>query len=280
MNNNLYPCLWFDNNAQEAAAFYCSIFSQSKITADSSIVVTFESHGQKFMCLNGGPQFKPNSSISFFVVCETQEETDTYWKKLAEGGRVLMPLATYDWSEQYGWVQDKFGINWQVSLGKLSDVGQKFTPSLMFTNTQHGKAEEAVHFYTRVFQNSSIVGIVKYGAQETEPDGTVNHAQFKLGKHVFMAMDSSLSHDAIFNEAISFVVECETQEEIDYYWNTFTADGGEESMCGWLKDKYGVSWQIVPTILGKLMSDPERGGRVVQAFLKMRKFDIETLLKA
>jgi predicted 3-demethylubiquinone-9 3-methyltransferase (glyoxalase superfamily) len=140
MTKQIYPCLWFDGHAKEAADFYCSVFKDSKITAANPMVVTFEINGTKFMALNGGLQFK-------------------------------------------------------------------------------------------------------------------------------------------FNEAVSFVVDCETQEEIDNYWAKLT-EGGEESMCGWLKDKYGVSWQIVPSILGALISDPEKGGRVIQAFMKMKKFDIEALKNA
>jgi predicted 3-demethylubiquinone-9 3-methyltransferase (glyoxalase superfamily) len=140
MTNPIYPCLWFDGQAKAAAEFYCSVFKNSKITADTPMVVTFELNGRKFMGLNGGPKYN-------------------------------------------------------------------------------------------------------------------------------------------FTEAVSFVLECETQEEIDYHWNKLT-EGGEESMCGWLKDKFGVSWQIVPTILAKLMSDPEKAPRVIQAFLQMRKFDIEKLKQA
>lgn len=139
MNSPIHPCLWFDNQAKEAAEFYCSVFKNSLITRDTPLVVNFELNGRKFMGLNGGPQFS-------------------------------------------------------------------------------------------------------------------------------------------FNEAVSFVIECADQEEIDYYWDKLT-EGGEESMCGWLKDKYGLSWQVVPAILGELMQDPERGERVMAAFLKMRKFDIDTLLK-
>ena len=140
MNNQIHPCLWFDNQAQEAAKFYCSVFKNSKITLDTPMVVNFELNGKKFMGLNGGPMFK-------------------------------------------------------------------------------------------------------------------------------------------FNESVSFVVDCDTQEEIDYYWDALTK-GGSESMCGWLKDKYGVSWQIVPSILGQLMTDPERASRVVPAFLKMKKFYIAVLKSA
>jgi predicted 3-demethylubiquinone-9 3-methyltransferase (glyoxalase superfamily) len=140
MTNEIYPCLWMNGQAKEAAEFYCSIFKNSRITEDTPMVVNFELDGKRFMGLNAGPMFQ-------------------------------------------------------------------------------------------------------------------------------------------FNEAISFVVDCETQEEIDYYWSKLT-EGGSESQCGWLKDKFGVSWQIVPKILGKLMTDPSRSQRVFQAFMQMKKFDIETLLKA
>ncbi len=277
MENQIYPCLWFDGNAKVAAEFYCSVFDNSRITSDNPLVVVFNSSGQKFMCLNGGPAYKPNPSISFYVICETIIEIETAWNKLKEGGNVLMPLDKYDWSEKYGWVQDKFGISWQLAFGEFKDVGQKFTPTLMFTKKQAGRAEEAISLYTSVFDNSSIVGILKYTAGENDVLGYVKHAQFKLGQQVLMAMDSSLSHDFYFNEAVSLVVECDTQKEIDFYWGKLGLEG-EEGQCGWLKDKFGVSWQVVPSILGKLMNDPEKAPRVMQAFMKMKKFEIEKLV--
>ncbi|HEX7691283.1 MAG TPA: VOC family protein [Sediminibacterium sp.] len=141
MKDQIYPCLWFNGQAQAAAAFYCSIFRNASITADQQMVVAFELDGRKFIGLNAGPQFT-------------------------------------------------------------------------------------------------------------------------------------------FNEAVSFVVECETQEDIDYYWEKLTADGGQESQCGWLKDKFGVPWQIVPTILPRLLSDPQRAPRVIEAFMKMKKFNIQALENA
>ena len=279
MKNQMYPCIWFNGKAKEAAEFYCSVFGQSQITSENSLVVTFEASGQKFMCLNGGPQFTINPSISFYVICETESEIDRVWGKMAEGGKVLMELNKYPWSEKYGWIQDRFGVNWQLSLGKLEDVGQKFTPSLMFTGKQAGNAEKAIQFYTGIFENSSIVGIHRYTAEESDVEGTIKHAQFKLNRQVFMAMDSSFPHGFGFNEAISLVVMCETQDEIDYYWEKLSAVT-EAEQCGWLKDSFGVSWQIVPTVLEKLMSDPARSKRVVDAFMQMKKFDIEKLMEA
>jgi predicted 3-demethylubiquinone-9 3-methyltransferase (glyoxalase superfamily) len=279
MTHPIYPCLWFDGKAKEAAEFYCSVFPGSAITTENPIVVMFEFAGQKIMLLNGGPHYKLNPSISFYVVCETVEELDKAWLSLIDGGFALMPLGKYDWSEKYGWVQDRFGVNWQLSVGKPEDVGQKFTPSLMFTNANAGRAEQAIHFYTSVFADSSVKGIMRYSASDPDVEGTIKHAQFKLGKRIFMAMDSSLPHQFSFNEAISFVVDCDTQEEIDYYWGKLSAVP-EAEQCGWLKDQFGVSWQIVPTILGQLMSDPARSQRVINAFMQMKKFDIEKLKQA
>ena len=279
MKNKIYQCLWFDGKAKEAAEFYCTVFSDSKITSESPMVVNFESAGQKFMCLNGGPQFIFNPSISFYVVYENENDIDAAWTKLLEGGQVLMPYDKYDWSEKYGWLQDKFGVSWQLALGKMEDVGQKFTPSLMFTKEQAGNAEKAIEFYTSVFNNSSVVGIMRYTAEDPDTEGTIKHAQFKLNHQVFMAMDSSLSHNFGFNEAISFVCECDSQEQIDYFWEKLSAVP-EAEQCGWLKDQFGISWQIIPSILEKLMSDPDRAERVVQAFLKMKKFNIEALENA
>jgi predicted 3-demethylubiquinone-9 3-methyltransferase (glyoxalase superfamily) len=165
-----------------------------------------------------------------------------------------------------------------VSLGKKEDVGQFITPSLLFVGKQHGRAEEALRLYTSIFKNSDVVGIMRYGAGETEPEGTVKHAQFRLNGEVFMAMDSAMAHPFTFNEAVSFAVNCETQEEVDYFWEKLSA-GGEKSRCGWLKDKFGVSWQVVPTILNELASDPdpEKADRVMKAMLQMDKLDIAGL---
>lgn len=278
MNNRIYPCLWFNNNAAEAAGFYCSIFQNASVADSNPVVTVFQCNGQRFMCLNGGPKFRPNPSISFYVVCETDAEATEYWNRLSEGGTVLMPLNRYDWSEKYGWLQDKYGFSWQISLGRMEDVGQKFTPCLLFTGDRAGKAEEAIQTYTWIFNNSSVTGIMRYPPGQPD-EGLVMHAQFRLSGYTMMCMDSSMAHAFGFNEAVSLVVECEDQAEIDHYWARLT-EGGEESMCGWLKDRYGVSWQIVPKVLGKLMNDPERAGRVMQAFMAMKKFDIDKLVNA
>ena len=279
MNNPIFPCLWYDEQAKAAAEFYCSIFKNSKITTDTSVVVIFELNGKKMMGLNGGPKFKFTPAISIFVTCETINETNDTWKKIMEGGKALMPIDKYPWSERYGWARDKFGLTWQISVVNKEGDKQKITPSMLFTGSQFGKAEEAINFYTRVFDNSSADLVIHYPKEDNNA-GKVMYSAFKLNQQDFIAMDGPGAHDYTFNEAVSFVVNCETQKEIDYYWNNLTKDGGQESMCGWLKDKFGVSWQIVPAIIGKLMSDPQKGQRVMKEVLQMKKLDMEKLIEA
>ncbi|MBP6758676.1 MAG: VOC family protein [Flavobacterium sp.] len=279
MKKNPYPCLWFDGNANAAAAFYCSIFNHSKIINDKPFFVHFEIEGKLIMGMNGGPMFKINPSISLFVTCETNEEIEAIWNKLIDGGKAMMPLDQYPWSPKYGWVVDKFGMTWQLMLGELPAGRQKIMPCLLFVGDQYGRAEEAVKQYTSIFPNSEINRLEIYEEGEPQPAGKLKFGDFTLQDELFAAMDGFGGHEFQFNEGVSFVVECDTQDEIDDYWTKLT-EGGEESQCGWLKDRFGVSWQIIPSILGKLMSEPEKAQRVVQAFMKMKKMDIETLVKA
>ena len=278
MNNNIHPCVWYDGNAKAAAEFYCTLFPNSKITVDSPMVVKFELAGQTFMGLNGGPMFKPNPSISFLVICEDDDEINKLWKQLSDGGMAMMALDKYDWSERYGFVQDKFGLAWQIMKGKYSDVNQKITPTFLFVGDNFGKAEAAVKYYAEVFKPSTIQGILLYQENEGPAAGSVKHSQFILDGKVFMAMDGYGNHAFAFNEGISFMVECKDQAEIDYYWNTLTSNGGQESMCGWLKDKFGVSWQIIPHNIGSIMLHPEKGQKAMQALMQMKKIDVEKLM--
>ena len=153
---------------------------------------------------------------------------------------------------------------------------QKITPFLWFD----GKAEEAIKLYTSVFKNSKIINISYWGEGSPFPKGQVMNGVFELDGQRFYAFDAGPQFK--FTEAISFFVNCETQEEIDYLWDKLTADGGQESMCGWLKDKFGLSWQIVPPVLGELLGDkdPAKAGRVMQAMMQMKKIIIADLQKA
>jgi predicted 3-demethylubiquinone-9 3-methyltransferase (glyoxalase superfamily) len=280
MKEKITPCLWFNGQAKEAAELYCSVFNNAKITAQSPIVTGIGVSGQSITLLDGGPMYKPNPSISFYYICEKEEEQDRIWKTLTKNGTVLMPLDKYPWGEKYGWLTDRFGISWQLAFGKVSDVGQKITPCLMFTGKQYGRVEEAIEHYSSIFKNVHLDGILRYGNNESpDVEGKVKHAQISLSNQRFMLMESAQPHNFTFTEGVSLTIHCTDQSEIDYYWEKLT-ESGEESMCGWLKDKFGVSWQIIPTVLNQIMSDPSKAGKAAQAFMAMRKLNIEQIVQA
>ncbi|MES3006110.1 MAG: VOC family protein [Patescibacteria group bacterium] len=283
--------LWFDKEAKEAAGFYTSVFEDSKVIDMTTLhntpsgdcdIVSFELSGQSFMAISAGPLFKFNPSVSFHVKCKTKEEVNTKWKELSVGGTVLMDLGQYPFSERYGWCNDKYGLSWQVMYVGESEVVQKITPVLMFVGDVCGKAEEAIGFYTSVFRDGKVNMILRHNKGETpDKEGTVKYASFTLLGNEFGVMDSAHEHNFSFNEAVSFIVRCDTQEEIDYYWEKLSAVP-ESEQCGWLKDKFGLSWQIVPVAMDEMMKDKdeEKLARVTESFLKMKKFNIAELEKA
>jgi predicted 3-demethylubiquinone-9 3-methyltransferase (glyoxalase superfamily) len=245
-------------------------------------IITIEVLGQEFTLISAGPLFKFNPSVSFLVACSTKEEVDELWKKLSEGGAALMDLGEYPFSEKYGWVQDKYGLSWQIMFMGDHKIKQRIIPTLMFVGTQNGKAEEAINFYSSVFGNSRVGDILRYSkGEEPDKEGAVKHASFMLKDQEFAAMDSAREHNFAFNEAISFMVHCNTQKEIDYYWEKLSAYT-EAEQCGWLKDKYGLSWQIVPNIMDEMLkdNDEKKIERVTEAFLQMKKLDIAKLKEA
>jgi predicted 3-demethylubiquinone-9 3-methyltransferase (glyoxalase superfamily) len=245
-------------------------------------VVSFELAGQPFMAISAGPLFQFNPSVSFQVKCKTKEEVDGLWEKLSKGGRALMPLDKYPFSERYGWLQDKYGLSWQLMFVGDTKITHKVTPMLLFVGKVAGKAEEAINFYTSVFKKASSEVLARYGkGEEPDREGTVKYATFELSGTELGAMDSARQHDFAFNEAVSFIVSCEDQAEIDYFWGKLSAVP-EAEQCGWLKDQYGLSWQITPREMDELMQKgtQEQIDRITQAFLPMKKLDLAELKKA
>ena len=260
----IVPHLWYDKEAKEAAMFYINIFDQSKILNVTVIgdtpsgdteIINFELAGQKFTAISAGPYFKFNPSISLMVACNSVEEVNTKWKALSQGGTELMPLGEYPFSKRYGWIQDRYGLSWQLMLVDSEQTVQKITPNLLFSNESCGKAEEAVKYYTEIFEDSEIGIISRYGNGEAESSkAQVNYAAFKLCGVDFSAMDNAFDVDFNFNEAFSLIVNCNDQEEIDYYWAKLSAVP-EAEQCGWVKDQFGVSWQIVPSNMDEVLSN-------------------------
>jgi predicted 3-demethylubiquinone-9 3-methyltransferase (glyoxalase superfamily) len=287
----IVPHLWYDKEAKEAAMFYVSLFEQSKLVntkvikntpSGDSEIVSFELAGQQFMAISAGPYFKFNPSMSFMVACSTAEEVDRKWEALSDGGAELMAIGEYPFSKRYGWIQDRYGLSWQLMLVESGQAVPKITPNLLFSGGSCGKAEEAVRYYADVFENSEIGLISRYGEGEAvSSKAKVNYAAFKLDGVAFSAMDNGYDVDYTFNEAFSLIVNCKDQEEIDYFWGRLSAVP-EAEQCGWCKDKFGVSWQIVPSNMDEILfkGSEDEVRRVTEAFLKMKKFDLEALEKA
>ena len=296
----IIPHLWFDKEAKEAVKFYVSLFPNSKITHTSVIhgvptptgdcdILFFELAGQPFMAINAGPDFKFNPSVSFFLNFDhlhdekARENLDATWGKLSQGGNVLMPLQEYPFSKHYGWIQDKYGLSWQLILTDPKGEERPFMmPSLLFVGNVCGKAEEATDFYMSVFKDSKRGTLAHYPkGMEPDKEGTTMFTDFQILGQWLAAMDSAHKHDFAFNEAISLLIPCENQEEIDYYWGRLSVVPKAEQ-CGWLKDKYGLSWQVWPTAIGEMMKSGTREqiGRLTQAIMLMKKYDLAKLKKA
>lgn len=277
MTSPISICLWFDNQAKEAADFYSSTFNDFTLISENPLAVVYTLMGRRFMNLNGGPGYPINPSISFFVNVDSEQEMDRLWKILTEDGKILMPLNTYPWSKKYGWCADKYDVNWQLMMDHHSST--KVMPSMMFTQNNAGKAQNAIDFYSAIFDRSNTISISQYEKGEHDIEGYIKYSQFELNGEPFGAMDSSGPHAFVFNEGVSFIVTLDSQEEIDHYWDKLVVNG-QPGRCGWLKDQFGISWQIVPSILGKLMTDPIKAPKATYAFLQMSKFNIEALVNA
>jgi len=196
------------------------------------------------------------------------------------GGSALMDFDSYPRSEAYGRCSDKYGVSWQVMYdNREQNTTHSLIPSFMFICDNAGKAEEAMNFYSSIFPASSIDSIFRYGPGEQDVEGTISHAEFRLVHQTFIALDSSLDHQFAFNDGVSLMVSCKDQEEVDYYRNKLARDGGQEVQCGRCKDKYGVSWQVIPIQLPAALFNPDKAAAdyAMQQMMKMKKIIIADL---
>ena len=301
----IIPHLWFDKEAREAADFYASVFPESEVVHTTVLhdtpsgdcdVVTFKVWNLTFMAISAGPLFKINPSISFIVNFDpllfssspdpekaAREKLDLVWNELATGGTALMPLQEYPFSKRYGWIQDKYGVSWQLML--TNPEGERrppIVPSLMFVKDNYGKCEEAINFYMSLFKDSKLGGMHRYPAgMSPDEEGKIMFADFMLADTWFAAMESAHQHNFNFNEAVSLLVNCDNQAEIDYYWQKLSAVP-ESEQCGWLKDKYGLIWQITASEMQDMLTNgtQDQIDRVTQAFLPMKKINIAKIKEA
>lgn len=291
----IVPHLWFDKEAKEAAEFYAGAIPHSTITWTATLhdtpggdcdVVAFNLNGHDFMAISGGPMFTINPSISFMVNFDpssddrARQNLDALWEQLADNGATLMPLGEYPFSKRYGWVQDRFGVTWQLILTDPAGEPRPFIlPSLMFTGEHANQAEEAIDLYRRTFKHARLGTVARHPEQTgSVNEGSLMFADFMLENQWFTAMDSGEEHGFSFNEAVSLLVNCDSQQEIDYFCEKLSAVP-ESEQCGWLKDRFGVSWQISPTIMNDMLANGSREqvDRVTQAFMPMKKLDIAAI---
>ena len=280
-------CLWYNTQGEDAAKFYCSLFSRTKTNRieyfgeaasqasgqkmGSVMTVDFTLENHRILALNGGPEFKFSPSLSLCVWFSTENEIDQLWKSLSSGGTIRMNLDKYPFAQKYGWTTDKFGMEWQLILIPRE---QKITPAFLFTDSLFGKGQEALDFYISLFEDTKIESITR-----DETTKTILHCNFMLAGQDFVLMEGQGTHNATFTPAFSLIVNCDTQEEIDYYWHKLS-EGGATSQCGWLSDKFGVSWQITPSMMTDWMTDPKKSEQMVKEMLKMEKLDIKKLKAA
>lgn len=289
------PYLLFDKEADEAVEFYVSVFPNSKVTFKVQLTDTpfgkyyfagFELMGSAFQATNGGPIASFNASMSIMVNFDPSQDKDALkrideiWAKLSEGGKALMPLDKYPFSERFGWIEDKYGFSWQLMYTKPEgDERPLIVPALFYISDECEKAEAATDYYLSVFKDSKRGSIMRHPAgSEPNKEGSILFTDFKLDGNWFAAMDgSSAMHDFNFSGATSLMVNCKNQQEIDYYWEKLSAVP-EAEQCGWTVDQFGVSWQVQPANIAELMA--RNYEKTIPAILPMKKIIIADLEKA
>lgn len=273
--SGIYPCLWFEANASEAAAYYSSVFRNSAIFSSNDLACSFQLMDTKFIAINGSRGNNFNQAVSFFVYCGSDNEIERLYDLLRQDGNVLMPLGAYPWTSKYAWVSDKYGINWQLDIDDIK-TKHKIVPALMFANDKAASVKMAVEHYTAIIPQSRILLESPFDPDSGMPEGAVLFAQIKLNQFVLNCMASPVEHNFDFNPSVSFVIECSGQDDIDYYWDELGKNGSYQ-MCGWLTDRFGVSWQIIPERLAEMLSNPGNAGKIFPVMTQMRKIDISLL---
>lgn len=302
---HIVPNIWCQGNAEEAGHFYANVFPNTEswvssrypetglldfqtALAGKPLTVEVKIGDYEISLINAGEEFTPNPAISFMVTFDPRNYDDSadaaraaldqVWVGLNDGGTALMPLDSYPFSEHYGWVQDRFGVSWQlITPDPLSEPRPFIRPSLMFAGPAQNHAGQAVNHYLDTF--GEVFGDSDLGQFETydewtgpaEP-GALQFGDFRIGDNWLVAMDSGAEQAFTFTEGVSLEVRCEDQAEIDALWDALSAVP-EAEQCGWLTDRFGVHWQIIPRDIGALMERPE----AFEHLMSMKKIVIADL---
>lgn len=287
----IIPHFWYDHEALEAATLYVSLFEKSSInstyvltdpTSANNMIVDFTLASMNFNAISAGPYFKLNPSVSLMVACKDKEDLDRLYAALSPDGKVLMPLDVYPFSPWYAWFEDKYGLSWQLILDEDPLNTPRIRPCLLFGDGVLGKAEEFISACLEIFPSAEKGLVSYYGPGEAQTEmSKIKYAELNLEGFPLVVMDHGFMDDFTFNEAFSLIVACKDQEEIDYYWDKLSCVPESEN-CGWLKDIFGFSWQIVPADMNEILfsGTVEENNRVAEALLQMKKLDLEKLKEA
>ena len=286
----IVPSVWLNGTADEAATFYTDVFENATIVdrstypteglpdfqqdyAGKTLTFDLSIDGYRINFINAGGPFSPTPAISFIlnfdpsVFPDAEDRLNRLWEMLVDGGKVLMPLGHYPFMERYGWLADRFGVCWQLALTNPDGAPRPFvTPQFLFVGEQP-QAEAAINKYIELFDGTR--GVTN---QNPEVPGALMYTDFQLAGQWFAATDGGPDHEFSFNEAISLQAFADDQAEIDRLWEALSA-APESEQCGWCKDEFGVSWQIVPTQIGELLQIPG----AYQRMMEMKKMDIDGL---
>lgn len=285
----IVPNIWCQRNAVEVGDFYAQVLPNASSTVSSSypteglldfqvpfaglpLVVDVNVDGYQLRLINAGEEFWPTPAISFILnmdplkfdggEAEARERINSMWAAFSDGGTVRMELGEYPYSKLYGWIEDRYGVNWQLMLtDPEGPPAPLVVPSLLFTGAE-AKAQAAMDFYTDLIPGSSVDAAVPYPEGDDSPEG-VMFAQFTLAEQCFSTMDGGTDHKFTFSPGISLEISCPDQAEIDRLWDALSSVPEAEA-CGWVQDRYGVSWQIVPANMDALMKHPGAYERMIQ----------------
>ncbi len=272
----LTPCFWYASAASEAFELYKEALPGAEITRDNGFLVELTLGTSTISGMNGGPLYRPNQTLSIYTELPSVAAVETSYAKLTEGKHeVLMPLSQNPWSPAYAWIADAWGVHWQLIC--VPDVEPRLCAALMFTGRQAGRAAEAMALFGAAFAKTAVLSEARYPETAGADAGLVMHAQLQLDGDKLVLFDSATSPAANFTEGGSLMVTCDTQAEIDRYWKLLTAGGGQPGRCGWCKDRFGVSWQIIPAELANWLSNPRTAQRVGERMQAMGKLVIAEL---
>lgn len=294
LGNKLHPCIWLTDGAAEAANLYISAFQSGRVLnktyfsaaaaevsgqkQGSECTVDIEVAGQTLQLLNGGPYFQHSPSMSLFAVCGSAQEVDAIYAKLSPGGKTLLALGEYPFSRRYAFFSDKFGVHWQLMLEE--GAKPRIIPCILFGGEKQGTGTKALEFYKTLFKNTNVLMDERYGKNQGAPEGAIMHARLLLEGSPLVIMDGNSPDPMPMSGALSLVVMCDDQKEVDHYWEKIAAKGAE-AQCGWINDEFGVTWQIVPRGLDELVTgDNEKASRAFKAMADMKKIDFETIRRA